>query len=188
MKKTFSILLLLFVLIGCGEQQKSLSDYESYHVKIAREKFEANNDEFTMLFPKGWFINEDPIDSDTVLYVMEGGTKDTNFVGFGIAKMNAIHGKTNDEFDKLLNKMTDRFSNVELIERSEMKIGNKNAQTALLTYYDLDQNALQEEIIIFVPLNDTQYYQMVLGCDRNEKTQHHLGLMIDCAKTFQLNK
>lgn len=187
MKKTLGILLMLFVLIACGEEQKSLADYEAYQVKIARKNFIANNGEYSILLPHDWKVNEDPIVSDTVLYVMETGSSDTTLVAMGIMKMNVIYGNIDEEFDKFIKEMTNRASNVKLVEKSNLKIGNKLAQTALLTY-EHEGKIIQEEIDIFVPINDTQYYNIGLVCDKNEKTQHHFGMMIGCAKTFKLNK
>ena len=80
MKKTLGILLILFALIACGEKQKSLAEYEAYQVKIARKNFTANNGECSILLPHDWNVNEDPIVSDTVLYVMETGSSDTTLV------------------------------------------------------------------------------------------------------------
>ncbi len=187
MKKTLEILLMLFVLIACGEKQKSLANYEAYQVKIARKNFTANNGEYSILLPHDWKVNEDPIVSDTVLYVMETVSSDTTLVAMGIMKMNVIYGNIDNEFDKLIKEMTTRASNVKLVEKSQLKIGDKVAQTALLTY-DHDGKIIQEEIDIFIPINDTQYYNIGLVCDKNEKTEHHFGMMIGCARTFKLNK
>jgi hypothetical protein len=187
MKKTLGILLMLFVLIACGEKQKSLADYEAYKVKVARKNFNANNGEYSILLPEDWDVNEDPIVSDTLLYVMETGSSNTSLVAMGIMKMNVIYGNIDDEFDNVIKEMTTRASNVKLVEKSHLKIGNKMAQAALLTY-EFDGKIIQEEIDIFIPINDAQYYSIGLICDKNKKTEHHFGMMIDCAKTFELNK
>lgn len=187
MKKELGILLMLFVLIACGERQKSLADYEACQVKIARKNFTANNGEYSILLPHDWKVNEDPIVSDTVLYVMDTGSSDTTFVAMGIMKMNVIYGNIDNEFDKLIKEMTTRTTNVKLVEKSQLKIGDIMAQTSLLTYKH-EGKINQEEIDIFLPINDTQYYYIALICDKNEKTQQHFGMMIGCAKTFKLNK
>lgn len=187
MKNTLSILLMLFVLISCGKSQTSIAGYESNIVKFAKSEFKSNNGEFSMLLPKGWFFNEDPVDSDTVLYVLEAGSKDRSFVALGVMKMNIISGNIESEFDYVIKQMTDRAHNIALVEMSEMKIGNKTAKTALLTY-EHDGKITQEEIDFFIPLNDTQYYYIGLVSDKNENIKNNFGMMIECAKSFKLMK
>lgn len=187
MKKTLSILIMLFVFIACGKSQKSIADYESNKVKFAKSEFNSNNGDFSMLLPKNWFHNEDPIDSDTVLYVLESSSKDSNFVAIGVMKMNVITGNIDKEFEHLIKQMTDRSNNVALVEMSEMKIGNKTAKTALLTY-EHDGKITQEEIDFFIPISDTQYYYLGLVSDKNENIENNFGMMIECVKSFKLMK
>lgn len=71
---------MLFILIACGKNQKNIADYESNIMKFAKSQFNSNNGEFSILLPKNWFQNEDQIDSDTVLYILESGSKDSNFL------------------------------------------------------------------------------------------------------------
>ena len=181
------LLILLFVVFACVEEQKSLADYEACQVKIARNNFTANNGEFSISLPHDWKVNEDPIESDTVLYILETGSSNTSLEAMVVAKMNVIYGNIDDEFDKLIKKMINRVSNLKLVEKSHLKIGDKMAQTALLTYED-DGKITQEEIDIFIPINDTQYYTIGLVCDKNDETEHNFGMMFGCAKTFKLNK
>lgn len=178
---------MLFVLIACGRSQKSIADYESNKVKFAKSEFNSNNGDFSMLLPKNWFHNEDPIDSDTVLYVLESGSTDTNFVAIGVMKMNIISGNIEQEFENLIKQITDRSNNIALVEMSEMKIGNKTAKTALLTY-EHDGKITQEEIVFFIPINDTQYYYLGLVSDKDENVENNFGMMLECAKSFYLKK
>ena len=187
MKKTLGILIMLFVLIACGENRKSIADYESNKVKFAKSQFNSNNGEFSILLPNNWFHNEDPIDSDTVLYVLESGSKDSNFVAIGVMKMNIISGNIETEFEHLIKQMTDRANNVKVVEKSEMKIGNKTAKTALLTY-EHNGKITQEELDFFIPINDTQYYYLGGVSEKNENIENNFGMIIHCVKSFKLNK
>lgn len=187
MKNILGILIMLFVLIACGENQKSIADYESYKVKFAKEKFYSNNGEFSILLPKNWFHNEDSIDSDTVLYTLESGSKDSNFVAMGVMKMNIITTNIETEFEYLIKQITDRANNVTIVEKSEMKFGNKTAKTALLTY-EHNEKITQEELDFFIPINDTQYYYLGGVSDKNENIENNFGMIIYCVKSFKLNK
>jgi hypothetical protein len=185
MKKTLNILLMLLVHIACDKSKKSIADYESNIVKFAKSEFKSNNGDFSMVLPKNWFHNEDPIDSDTILYVLESGSKDSNFVAIGVMKMNIISGNIETEFKHLIKQMTKRANNIALVEMSEIKIGNNTAKTALLTY-EYDGKITQEEIDCFIPINDTQYYYLGLLSDKNENLENNFGMMIECAKSFKL--
>lgn len=187
MKNRLSILLVLFVLIGCGKSQSRIVDYESTIVKFAKKEFKSNNGDFSIVLPKNWFHNEDPIVSDTVLYVLESGSKDKELVALNVMKMNIVSGNIEKEFNHLINQMTNRISNVELIEKSEMKVGSLTAKTAHLTY-QYNGKITQEEIDFFIPINDNQYYYIGLVCDKNENTKNNFGMMIECVKSFRLIK
>lgn len=188
MRKTMSVLLMLFILISCGKSQLSISDYESNKVKFAKSKLTSNNGEFSISIPKGWSHNEDSMKSATVLYTLEvGGGKEKTFTAFGVMKMNLISGSMDKEFAFLIKQMTERSNNVTLVEMSEMKIGNRTAKTALLTY-ELNGKIIQEEIDFFIPINDTQYYFLGMVTDKNEDIKNNFGMMIECVKSFKIIK
>lgn len=175
------------VLISCSEGQSTLSDYESYQVKIAKKKFTSNNGEFSISLPHDWYVNEDPIVSDTVLYIMESSSTSHEILGIGIAKMNLIFNNIDNEFDEVIKKVTTQASNVKLVEKSQLKIKERTARTALLSY-EQDGSIIQEEIYVFIPINDSQYYHIGLVCDKNEKSEHNFGMMIGCVKSFNLEE
>ena len=87
----------------------------------------------------------------------------------------------------MLSKINYEAEDVEIIEKSTLEIGDKEAETVLMAY-KLNGEVVQEEIDIFIPINDTQYYSINLVCDKNEKSEHNFGMMIGCAKSFKLNK
>jgi hypothetical protein len=91
------------------------------------------------------------------------------------------------EFEFLIKQMTERSNNVTLVEMSEMKIGNRTAKTALLTY-EHNGKVIQEEIDFFIPINDKQYYYLGMVSDKNEDIKNNFGMMIECVKSFKIIK
>ncbi len=187
MKKTLGILLILLVLIACGDQQMGITDYETNKVKFEKLIFNSNNGEFSMTLPKNWFYNEETIDSNKALYLLEAGSKDSNLMAINVVKMNTISGNIDNEFDQLINQMTKRANNIKVIEKSQMKIGNKTSKIALLKYEN-NGKISQEEIDFFIPINDKQFYYLSLVSNYNENIENNFGMMIECAKTFKLIK
>lgn len=188
MKKILGILLIVFVLIACGEIQNSIDNYEAYKVEFAKSEFKSNNGEFSMLLPTGWYTNEDSVESDTVLYVLETGSTDINdIVAMTVFKLNVIYGSIDSEFDSLVKQTTHLWSNVKLVEKSTIEIGDISAKTALFTF-ERDKKITQEEVDIFIPINKNQYYYMGLVSDKNENTKKNMAMMLECAKSFKLNK
>lgn len=187
MKKILGIILTFFVLTACSKKQNSLDDYESHILKFPKSKINAKNGEFSMSLPQGWHINQDLIESDTMLYMLQAISNETNFVCLVIYKMNVIYGDIDTEFEEYIYRMTNQASNVKLLEKATIKISNITAKTALLRY---EHNGMvaKEEIDIFIPFNKGQYYSIGLISDRNDKIGDNFGMMLECAKSFQLKK
>jgi len=53
---------------------------------------------------------------------------------------------------------------------------------------DLNDPFEKDEIDIFIPINKTQYYFIGLVSDKNENIENNIGMMLMCAKSFELNK
>lgn len=187
MKNVLTIVIVLLVLVSCGKAQNSISDYESNKVKFAKTIFTSNNNEFTISLPKEWQVNEDPVHSDTLLYVLETGDPGKDFVVFVVYKMNVISGSIDTEFDHMIKRMTDTYYNVHLIEKSEINI-NQVPVHAVLLRHELDNGPAQDEIDIFYPISENQYYYFGMISDINESTLDNMSMMIECAKSFRLKK
>ena len=74
-----------------------------------------------------------------------------------------------------------------LLNKTEIKVGNTQAKAAHLTF-EHGGKITQEEINIFIPVNETQYYSIGMVCDKNENIQDNFGMMLECAKSFKLKK
>ena len=191
MKQTLALLLTLFTLVACDQKQPSINDYTKVKVKFGKSKFTSSNGEFSIMLPKGdWFVNEDTVNSDTLLYIMESGQKELskhNFMVFGIAKSKVIHGNIDTEFDTVIQEFLGRVSNLNLIEKSNLKIGTVEAKTAHLAY-EYEDKVIQEEIDIFIPYGQNQYYYLSMISNKNEHLDNNFGMLLECAKTFKLEQ
>lgn len=190
MKNILGILIMLVVLIACGEKQKTIKDYEHYLSKYFSIEFKPNNGEFSIYLPKDWYKNEDSFNSDTLLYILESGPKSLNDNGnhsIVIFKMNLSKGNINNEFDLLIDAYTKSASNIELIEKSKIRIGDIDVKSAHLKFVH-NEEITQEEIDIFIPISNKEYYYIALVSDKNEHIESNFGMMLQIVKSFKLKK
>lgn len=183
MKKTLGTVILLLSIVACSEKQSGIQDYESRKVKFAKKLFTSNNGEFSMTLPKNWSANEDPVDSDTLLYYMQAGPQDMSFTCLNVSKLSM----TSKEIDQLVQQYIDQYSNVKLVEKSKMKIDNIVAKTVMTTQ-EQNEQMTHEQIEIFIPISKGQYYSIGMGTEKNDNTERNFAIMLECAKSFKLKK
>lgn len=184
----FQMFLLLFILTACNSSQKHIKDYEKHIFKYISKEFISVNGDFSIFLPENWFKNEDSTRSKTHSYSLQTGPKSKNVTGFfamTIFKMKLIKGSINNEFDLMIDAYLKRVGNLELIEKSKIKIGKKDAKIAHLAFTN-EGKTYQEEIDIFIPLNSNEYYNICLISDKNEHIENNLGLLLQIAKTFKI--
>lgn len=185
--KILGALSILFILIACREKQKSVQYYDARMVKFMKQKFTASNGEFSISLPKNWQVKEENNDTDRLLYTLETHSPYSGIVIMSIMKMNIIHGSIDTEFDKICNEAIKKSSNIQLINNSTIEIDNVVAKTKHLKYEN-DGKVAQEEIDVFIPINDNQYYFIGLISDKDEKIDLNFGMMLDCVQSFKLIK
>ena len=192
MKKTFVIALTFLILTtSCSNQQNTLNNYANYPVKIAKQKIEYPNGDFSFSIPINWKWKVENYENENILLGIDAGSN-PNKDGFidllSVQKIKSFGNKMDlkSEFEYYLELLETNWD-AKVIETGKTDLLNRNAyylhtKSDTVTYGEI-------ETISFVVESETKgvFYNLTASASQKDELKKNMAILIQCLRTFKMN-
>ena len=192
MKKTFVIAFTFLILTtSCSNRQNTLNSYANYPVKIAKQKVEYPNGDFSMSIPINWEWKVEQYEDENILLGIDAVSnpdKDGFVDIISVQKVKSFGNKTDlkSEFDYYLELLETNW-NAETVETGATEILNDQAyflhtKSNSGTYGEI-------ESISFVLESETKgvFYNLTASASQTDDLKKNMAILIQCLRTFKTN-
>lgn len=155
--------------------------------KFKSVAFDGNNGEFKIQIPTEWIASEEEWSNDYsyVLHAGVGEDETNDFYVFIIFKKKLSDKDLNVEIEQSVEQSVGRMSNRILIQDSSVLVQGLKRRLLHFGIIDNDGVVIQEEIDVFIPFTEKEYYVFsAIKMNSNVKYKD-FGIMISIVKSFK---
>jgi hypothetical protein len=195
MNKIYSISVLFAICLlfsGCTilsfKSDSRDTDYDKMNKKFKSVTFEGNNGGFKIQIPTVWIVGEEESSND-YSYFLQAGVGEheaSDFYVFAILKAKLSEKDLNCEIDQRVQQSLGRIANLILIRESSVLIQGIKRRLIHFGYVDSEGALIQEEIDVFIPVSDTEYYVFTAIKMNSNVIYKDFELMISIVKSFKI--
>jgi hypothetical protein len=176
---------------SCSNRQNTLNSYANYPVKIAKQKVEYPNGDFSMSIPINWEWKVEQYEDENILLGIDAVSnpdKDGFVDIISVQKVKSFGNKTDlkSEFDYYLELLETNW-NAETVETGATEILNDQAyflhtKSNSGTYGEI-------ESISFVLESETKgvFYNLTASASQTDDLKKNMAILIQCLRTFKTN-
>ncbi len=176
---------------SCSNQQNTLNNYATYPVKIAKQKIEYPNGDFSFSIPINWVWKVENYENENILLGIDAGSNPDNdgFVDLlSVQKIKSFGNKTNlkSEFEYYLELLETNWD-AEVVETGKTDLLN---QDAYFLHTKSDTGTYGEiETISFVVESETKgvFYNLTASASQTDDLKKNMAILIQCLRTFKTN-
>ncbi len=182
-------LLILISMMSCSDSQLSLEQYSTRPVKFDKEKFTIAENEFSMLFQKGWTWKKEDHEDENILWAINGASspdKDGFIDIVSILKLKSdVGSKTvESEFLYLKSELENETNNRKILDTGRTQLFRNDAYF-FHTEYETGTYGEPELITFILAAKETGvFYHITASASQTHNLNNNMAVMIQSLVTF----